>query len=90
MKWRGFLHCLVRPKFEHVFIEITDFAWQRLKVEKGDRQSLRGMICLFARERKTVKSPLVITRVGEESPGKTLPKVRTPEETLKLLWKLPG
>lgn len=89
-KWRGFLHVVTRPAFNHGFLELTDFAYERLLAVKGARQTLRGLIVLFHRERKTVKSPVVMTYVGEEPPGKILPKARTPEKTLKRLWRLPG
>jgi len=90
MKWRGFLYAFLRGRNELAFIELTDFAFQRLRKEAEGRETLRGLIIGLHRERKTVKAPVVIAIVGEEPAGKTLPKSRTPEETLKRLWKLPG
>jgi len=88
VKWRGYLHCVLQASGEQCFIELTDFAHERLKRVTADKLTLRGLICLFQRERKTVKAPINVSLVGETATYKVLPPERTPEETLKRIWNI--
>jgi len=85
----GFLHVYEERVRTHFFIEMTDYAGERLKVIQGDRPTLRGMVCMVARERKTIRSPLYFTHLGTNDEDRLHGWTeRDPEPTMAVLYKL--
>ncbi len=89
MTWRGYVQaCNQYDATSMCFIEITEYCLERLKKLQEDRPTMRGMICLFSRERKTVKSPVQVTFVGECPVHRQIPQEKSPDETLARIWNL--
>lgn len=87
-KWSGFLLTSDQYGNDRYFLELTDFAFEELMKLKGDRKTLRGMICTFQRSRKNIRSPLIITSNGEVPPHRPLPQAVSAEETIRKLFRL--
>jgi hypothetical protein len=87
-KWTGFLHCFDETTREHCFIELTDFAWERLKKLAADYPSCRGLKVCFVRERKTIRSPVKATILGLEPAHRIQSPERRVEPTLRRIWGL--
>jgi hypothetical protein len=88
VRWKGYIHLLSHKDRTQVFVEITEFAWSRLKTFKDGEGSLRGKIVVFSRERKNIKAPVQVISLGVDPMLRALPPAMTPEETLECVWKL--
>ncbi len=86
LKWRGFLHIFHEAKKQEVFLELTDFAWKRLKALQGGNPSFRGLKCLFVRERATLKAPVTMSLINPDPVAGGLPTEKDPTETLMRVW----
>lgn len=85
-KWRGFLHVYHHAKKAEAFLELTDFAWGNLEKLIGKGKSCRGHVCMFHRERTTVKSPVVPVLLQTTPMCSDLPKPKDPTPTLMRVW----
>ena len=88
LKWRGYLHVVNPKNDDQFFLELTDYAYKGFLKATQAFESKRGLICLFARERKTLKAPVATSFVSDAYVGKSLPASQTPEQTLKVIWKI--
>lgn len=86
--YTGFVHVCNTNGTGNGYLELTGEAARRLLAAKAQRPNLRGMIIAACRERGTVKSPLLITCLGDYAGEIELAPFVDPEPTLAALWNV--
>lgn len=88
LRWRGYLHVIVPPGKEAVFIELSENAVKEILFAFNHRDSLRGCMFGISKTKGGLRGRFIVEpmeRVVEES---TLPPEETPAATLNFLWSL--
>jgi hypothetical protein len=87
-RWKGFLCVSSVEGKGKAFLELTPYAADLFMESLKDRIDARGMLIAVKRERKSLRSPLLIEHIGEYGGVETLPPQADPEPTLIRLWGL--
>lgn len=88
-RWQGYLHVWLDSRQVHGFLELTDFAGEKLLKLQGDRKTLRACVLHVHRERKAKNAPLAFAIVGtHDEKLRPLGKERDVRPTLERIWKL--
>jgi hypothetical protein len=87
-KWYGFLHGLLQPQSKPVFVQLTQFAWDGLKLLSKDLADLRGVELGVERERASIRAPIRCWISSLLWIDKAWPKEQSVVPTLRKLFTL--
>jgi hypothetical protein len=88
-KWMSWLHvCLPGNQREEGFLELTELAASNFWSQVLEKQTIRGLVILVQRERRTNRSPIKIEVIAQAEIPEGFPRPADPTPTLMRLWRV--
>lgn len=88
LRWRGYLHVIVPPGKDAVFVELSENATREILFQFAHRDSLRGCMFGISKTKGGLRGRFIVEPMERMVDISTLPPEETPASTLNFLWSI--
>lgn len=85
--WKGFLFVIFNHDPRPAFLELSHLAGQNFNMKCKQTDTARGCKFRSKRERRTKKSPVCVTHIGDTNELRNLPRDQSPIRTMCRIWR---